>query len=56
MRMTHCLDQIHIPIKLHLHIPNGYRIMGCTRTKITQNKQKTQNNKNKQSYGHNSQP
>ena len=30
---THCCDLpvIHIPIKLHEDIPNGYRVMVCTR-------------------------
>ena len=28
--------------KFHEDIPNYYRVMGCTRMKITQNKQKTQ--------------
>ena len=35
---THRLDQIHILIKFQENIPNRYRVMGCTRMKITQNK------------------
>ena len=39
LRMTHCLYLIHNSIKFHEAIPNGYQV-GCTRMKITQNKQK----------------
>ena len=31
------------PYKIHEDIPNGYRVMGCTRIRITQNKQKKNN-------------
>ena len=41
---THFLDQIHIPIKCHEDISNGYRVMGCTRREITQNKHKNKQN------------
>ena len=37
---THPLYLIHIPIKFHEDIPSFYRVMGCTRMKITQNKHK----------------
>ena len=45
---THRLYLIHIPTKFHEDIPNSYRVMRCTRMKITQNKHK------KQLKGHNS--
>ena len=28
LRMTHCLYLIHIPIKFHEAVPNGYQVMG----------------------------
>ena len=50
LQETHHLYFIHIPIKFHENIPNNYQVMGCTRMKITQNKQKK---KKKQSKDHN---
>ena len=38
--MTYCFDLIQIPLKFHEAIPISYRVMGCTRMKITQNKHK----------------
>ena len=32
---------VHIPIKFYEDIPNDYRVMGCTRMKITQSNQRT---------------
>ena len=34
---------MHIPLKLHEDIPEDYRIMGCTKMKIKQNKQQKNN-------------
>ena len=39
--MTHCFYLRHISKTLHEVITRGYRIMGCTRMKTTQNKHKT---------------
>ena len=40
LRATHCLYLIHISMKFHEDIINDYPVMGCTRMKITENKQK----------------
>ena len=40
LHVTHSLYLIHIPRKFQEDIPNDYRVMGCTRMEITQNKQK----------------
>ena len=52
LEMTHRLYLIHVhfSIKFHEDIPNDYQVMGCTRMKITQNKQKKNPKKTK---GHN---
>ena len=41
LQATHRLYLIHIPMTFQEDIPNDYRVIGCTRMKITQNKQKT---------------
>ena len=46
LQATHCLYLVHIPKQFHKAVPNDYRVMECTRIKITQN------NQNKQSKGH----
>ena len=39
---THRHNLLHIPIKLHEDIPNGYRVMACTRM-FEKNKSKGHN-------------
>ena len=55
LRTTQRLDLIHIPIKFYEDIPNGYRVMVCTRMQITQkthkNKQSKCNNSEKKKNG-----
>ena len=40
LHATHRLNLIHIPITFHEDFPNGYRVMVCTKMRITKNKQK----------------
>ena len=39
LHATHRLYLIHIPMNFHVDIQNDYRVIGCTRMKITHNKQ-----------------